>query len=158
MIRTAAPTDARTVVDLAVASGLFGLDDAPVVEAMMDGYFERTQTDGHRCVLDEDDAGHPRGVAYYEPALAADGTWYLTMIAVAADQQGSGVGRGLMAHVERDLGAQGQRLLLVETSGVEGFARTRAFYDTCGYDREARVRDYYAAGDDMVLFRKDLQP
>ena len=156
MIRTVTPSDASTVVALAVASGLFGPDDAPVVEGLMDDYVSRTSAVGHRCVLDTDDAGHPRGVAYYEPAAAADRTWYLTMIAVTVDRQGSGIGRGLMAHVEQDLRSQDQRLLLVETSGVEDFARTRAFYDACGYDREARVRDYYATGDDMVLFRKAL--
>ena len=39
-----------------------------------------------------------------------------------------------------------------ETSGVED-ARTRACCDTCGYEREVRVRDDDVGGDDTVLFR-----
>ncbi len=61
-----------------------------------------------------------------------------------------------MEYVEKTLQESGQRVLLVETSGSEDFALTRKFYTKCGYEQEARVRDYYAAGEDMVLFRKVL--
>ncbi len=44
----------------------------------------------------------------------------------------------------------------METSGLPTFQRTRAFYRRSGYEQEARIRDYYEPGDDMILFRKDL--
>ena len=47
-------------------------------------------------------------------------------------------------------------MLLLETSGLPEFARTRAFYRTNGYDEEARIREFYAAGEDKVVFRKAL--
>lgn len=61
-----------------------------------------------------------------------------------------------MDHVERDLTARGARILLVKTSGVPEFARTRRFYGGLGYDEEARIRDFYEDGDDKVVFRKAL--
>ena len=48
------------------------------------------------------------------------------------------------------------RLLLVETSGKLSFERTRRFYAGLGYRREAVIRDYYAAGDDKIVFAKPL--
>ncbi|CAN0589115.1 unnamed protein product [Ectocarpus sp. 12 AP-2014] len=48
------------------------------------------------------------------------------------------------------------RVLLVETSGNAGFARTRAFYAQAGYEEEARIREFYAAGEDKIIFRKAL--
>mgnify|MGYP000201891817 CR=1 FL=1 len=78
------------------------------------------------------------------------------MIGVRRDYQGQGRGAALLQHIENELQAKGQRILLVETSGLPDFALTRKFYTKCGYEEEARVRDYYAAGDDMVLFRKAL--
>jgi ribosomal protein S18 acetylase RimI-like enzyme len=168
-MRTITPDDAPSVLDLAVSSGLFGADDADVVRTMLADYFEGNRARGHVCVLDdgngtegdgaerdstEDDG--PAGVAYYQPAVATDRTWYLTMIAVGADRQGQGRGSALLRAVEDDLRARGQRLLLVETSGAPGFARTRAFYQRCGYQQQARVGDYYEAGDDLVLFGKPL--
>ena len=155
MIRPVTPDDAATVVDIAVDSGLFPAEAAHVVEKMMNDYFATRREEGHACVVDDGD-GEPLAVAYYEPAVAADRTWYLTMIAVRAAGQGTGRGGALMQHVEDDLRARRQRLLLVETSGTVGFERTRNFYKRCAYHEEARVRDYYEPGDDMVLFRKDL--
>jgi hypothetical protein len=32
----------------------------------------------------------------------------------------------------------------------------RAFYTKCGYEQTASVPEYYAAGVDMVMFRKAL--
>jgi len=122
---------------------------------MMTDYFSDNQSDGHACVIDIENH-QPLGVAYYEPALATDRSWYLTMIGVRRDQQGQGRGAALMSYVENILQTSGQRVLLVETSGLPGFALTRKFYLKCGYEEEARIRDYYAAGDDVIVFRKVL--
>jgi ribosomal protein S18 acetylase RimI-like enzyme len=54
------------------------------------------------------------------------------------------------------LTVRGARVLLVETSGLPSFERTRAFYRKCGYDEEARIRDFYKAGDDKIVYRKML--
>lgn len=156
MIRHITPDDAPAVADIAVDSGLFPAEAASVVEKMMSDFFADKSAEGHVCVVDQGEDGQPMAVAYYEPATAADRTWYLTMIAVRGAGQGGGRGGALMRHVEADLRAREQRLLLVETSGTPDFRRTRDFYEQLGYGEEARVRDYYETGDDMVLFRKDL--
>jgi len=98
MIRPATPDDATAVTALAVAAGLFPADDTEVVDSMMADYFGRNIDADHRCVIDAE--GEPLGVAYYQPALATDGTWYLTMIAVRPDRQGQGRGAALMRQVE----------------------------------------------------------
>jgi len=48
------------------------------------------------------------------------------------------------------------RILIVETSGLESFGATRAFYRKNGYDEEARIRDFYNPGEDKIVFRKVL--
>jgi hypothetical protein len=54
------------------------------------------------------------------------------------------------------LRARGERVLLIETSGLGSFARTGVFYRKQGYDEEARIREFYGAGDDKIIFRKAL--
>lgn len=154
-IRAATPRDTAAIADIAVDSTLFGQDEVEIVAEMMAAYFERGQAGGHGCVLVDGDGG-PQAVAYFEPADATDRTWYLTMIAVRRARQGAGLGGELMHHVEAELRRRGQRLLLVETSGTAAFDKTRTFYRDLGYQEEARVRDYYADGDDMVVFGKAL--
>ena len=46
---------------------------------------------------------------------------------------------------------------LVETSGLPEFERARAFYRKCGYEEEARIREFYNAGEDKIVFRKALR-
>lgn len=100
--------------------------------------------------------GSPWALAYYVPERMTDGTFNLLLIAVHPDRHGQGIGAMLIAHVEADLAARGGRVLLVETSGLDAFAGTRGFYRFIGYDEEARIREFYAAGEDKVVFRKAL--
>ena len=102
------------------------------------------------------DDGHPVALAYYVPERMTDGTFNLLLIAARPDRHGQGIGATLMAQVEADVAARGGRVLLVETSGLDAFARTRGFYRSIGYDEEARIREFYAAGEDKVVFRKAL--
>lgn len=104
------------------------------------------------------DAGSgPRAVAYSAPEPMTDGTSNLLLIAVHPEQQGHGIGQALMRDVEVTLAAHGQRVLLVETSGLPEFERTRDFYRRFGYTQEARIRDYYAAGVDKIVYWKALR-
>lgn len=113
------------------------------------------ETDRHRwLVFDESGVD---AVAYYIPEHLTEGTWNLLLIAVDPKAHGKGTGSAIIRHVEAQLRGEGIRILLVETSGVPEFERTRGFYDMLGYNREARIRDYYAAGDDKVIFRKALR-
>ena len=155
MIRPVTPDDAPAVVALAVDSELFPPDEAGVVEALLDELFGGRAEQGHTCRVDEED-GALRAVAYYEPVAATDRAWELLMIGVRRDRHRTGLGGRLLRHVEDDLRDRGQRLLLVQTSADPAFDRARAFYAALGYDEEARVRDYVADGDDMVLFRRAL--
>ena len=156
MIRPVQPDDTLAIMGLAVSSGLFSEAEADGVRTLMDDFFARTREQGHDCLLDAaDDDDVPVGVAYYQPTPATDRTWTLLMIAVRRDRQGRGRGGALLSRVD-ELRRRQQRLLLVETSGSPGFAPARAFYDKSGYFAEARVRDYYEVGDDMVIYRKDL--
>lgn len=155
MIRQAEREDSAALIALAVAAGLFPANETEALGKVLADYFGGNIDDGHVWVTD-DEEGELRGVAYYAPAPFADGTWDLLMIAVRPDCQGRGRGAALLRHVENALQASGQRVLLAETSGLPSYERARAFYAKCGYEEEARIREFYAAGDDKAVFRKAL--
>lgn len=95
-------------------------------------------------------------VAYCAQERMTEGTWNQLLLAVHPDHQGKGIGTEIMQQTEQVLREQGERVLLVETSGTAEFERTRGFYRKNGYEEEARIRDYYQAGDDKIVFRKAL--
>ena len=91
------------------------------------------------------------------PAAMTDRTWYLYWIAVRKALQARGAGGELLRHAEDDARRERGRLLLIETSSMPHYELTRRFYGKHGYEEHAVLRDYYAAGDDMVVFRKRLE-
>lgn len=159
MIRPLVSTDLPGLISLLVASGLFPPDEVQEVGSMAAASLDDHVGSDHCWVIDEaegDDDHGPVAVAYYAPERMTDGTWNLYLIAVHPTHQGQGRGSKLIRYVEAALAARGARILLVETSGLPSFARTRAFYRKCGYDEEARIRDFYKAGEDKIIFRKAL--
>lgn len=96
------------------------------------------------------------GFAYAEPERMTEGTFNLLAIAVDPEMQGRGFGKALVADLAERLRAKGGRVLLVETSSLPGYAATRAFYEGLGFTQEARIRDFYRAGEDKIVFWTSL--
>lgn len=154
MIRPTTPDDTGAILELAVAAGIVPAGETAELAAVLADALAGKLGPDHVWVTDDD--GGPVGVAYYAPERMTDGTWNLYMIAVRPDRQGQGRGAALLRHVERSLAARGARVLIVDTSGLPEFERTRAFYQKCGYDEEARIREFWKAGDDKIVYRKAL--
>lgn len=100
--------------------------------------------------------GQAVGLCYTVPEELAEGTWNMLALAVRPDLQGKSIGAALVKAAEQFLKDKDQRLLVVDTSGSDDFALTRKFYVQNGYEEEARIRDFWADGDDKVIFRKAL--
>lgn len=150
-IRPLEPTDMPDVKAAIDASGLFLPE---LLDGMTARYFRgEAQMELWLTYIDR----KPVAVAYCAPEPMTLGTWNLLLIAVHPDSQGRGVGTVIMRHVENKLAESGQRLLLVETSSLTSFENTRRFYRKLGYDEEARIRDFYQAGEDKIVFRKALE-
>jgi hypothetical protein len=62
-----------------------------------------------------------------------------------------------MAFSEEKIRTGGGRLYIVETSGRESYLPTRAFYERIGYTIAAVVKDFYAPGDDKIIYTKPVQ-
>ena len=151
MIRPTLSDDTTALIALAEATNLFEPDQLEQLKTMLSEYFDGSDCD---CIWITDDDNGPVGVAYCEPEPMTRGTWNLQLIAIHPERQGQGRGKALLSYVEHALASRGARLLLVET--MASLERTRGFYRQCGFDEEARIRDFYTAGDDKIVFRKLL--
>jgi ribosomal protein S18 acetylase RimI-like enzyme len=90
------------------------------------------------------------------PTPSTEGTYDLYWLAVDPAAQGRGLGRALTGEAERLLAARGARMLVAETSGRPDYAATRSFYLATGYAEAARVRDFYAPGDDRIILHRRI--
>lgn len=153
-MRVAAASDRAAVVDLAMTSGLFPPEGAEEIGIVFDAAGGSDQPDAQWAVATVDDL--VRGVAFYAPERMTNGTWNLYFLAVDPQHRSAGLGAALVGTAETAVRARQGRVLLIETSGVDGFDRQRAFYSSLGYTLEARIRDFYDDGDDKVVFWKTL--
>ena len=138
----------KTVLD---RTGLFPSDMLP---DMLSGFLSDDDSEDIWLTCEVD--GRPIGFCLAKPEPLTDGTWNMLAIAVLPDLQGSGVGSSITSELEARLREAGQRILIVDTSGTQDYALTREFYHKNGYSEAARIRDFWADGDDKVTFLKAL--
>lgn len=124
-----------------------------LLEEMIQPFFEDSLCDEQWFVCEDPDYG-VLGFAFCRPEPFTEGVWNLLAIGIRTAFQGKGFGAQLITHVEQALA--GARILLVETSGLDSFAKTRAFYVKRGYELVATIPEYWAENDDKVIFSKHL--
>jgi ribosomal protein S18 acetylase RimI-like enzyme len=155
MIRPTTPADTPALVEIARGTAVFKPLEIEALQEVLDDYHAENHAHGHRAVTYEQD-GRPVGFAYYAPAAMTDRTWYLYWIAVSKHTQARGVGARLLRHAEDEIRNLQGRLFLIETSSLPHYELTRRFYLKHGYEQAAVIRDFYADGDDIIIFRKHL--
>lgn len=156
LVRPAAPADTPALVALGVATGLFQPAEADLLlRSVLDDVHADRLGEGHLAYVWADDpAAPPAGWVYFSPEAKADGVWELWWIGVDPTRQGRGIGDESLRFVEDRVREAGGRLLLISTSSLPLLARTRQFYAKRGYTECGRIPDYYADGDDKVVFAK----
>lgn len=155
MIRLTTPDDTIALIALAASSGLFDPNQTDDFAQMLDKHFSDKDETQDIWLTDYDN--EPVGIAYIAPERMTEGTWNLYLIAVHPDRQKQGRGKALLSYVEQMLIKRGERILLVETAGTDDFEYVREFYRQNGYEEEARIREFYTAGVDKIVFRKALK-
>jgi GNAT superfamily N-acetyltransferase len=156
VIRPTSPGDTNALIEITRGTNVFKPMEIETLREVINDYFAVNRNHGHQCITMQDDDSRIVGFAYYAPTAMTEQAWHLYWIAVRTGQQAKGLGAKLLAAVEEGIRAHKGRVLFIETSSLPHYEKTRQFYLKQKYDKEAVLRDYYAAGDDMVVFRKLL--
>ncbi|MHC5057630.1 MAG: GNAT family N-acetyltransferase [Planctomycetota bacterium] len=83
-----------------------------------------------------------------------DRVWWLSWWYVHPGHQGRGVGGALMERSLRWVRERKGRKVYVDVSSLAVYAEARRFYAAHGFVEEARLKDFYAEGEDMVLMAR----
>ncbi len=156
MIRELRKSDTADILRITASSGFFSAEEIACVGELLDETnYNGAQESGYHFLVWEGQG--VQGYACFGPRALTDGTYDLYWIAVDPAAQHKGCGKALMAACEEGIRHLGGRLIVVETSGTNKYAPTRAFYQRIGYTQEAVIRDFYSPGDDLVIFTKALR-
>jgi ribosomal protein S18 acetylase RimI-like enzyme len=100
-----------------------------------------------------DDTGAVSGIALYGEVAGALGAGALLWMVVRPDVRRTGVARALIDRAVGELHAGGARVIVAEVPGSESFAVVLRLLDTCGFQRESEVPDFYGDAVPLVLLR-----
>ena len=151
-LRPLTAADRRRIEDITRAVRVFRDDEIPVALEVFDA---ATAGSPDYAALGAVLEGQLVGWICWGPTPCTLGTYDLYWMAVDPRTQSAGVGTALVREMEGRL-AGSARLIVVETAGRPDYRPTRAFYEACGYRRAAVIPDFYAPGDDQVVYVKQL--
>jgi len=151
-LRPLTPADRDRLEAITTGTGLFSNDEVTVALEVFDA-----------AVAGRDDyaalgaaAGDVlAGWICWGPTPCTLGTWDCYWIVVDPAHQGEGIGSTLLGEMEQRLAGRA-RLIVAETAGRDEYGPTRAFYERRGYHAQSRIPDFYAPGDDQVVYVKYL--
>lgn len=150
------PSDREAVAEVIRATGFFSSSEERIALELVEERLERGEASGYHFVLAERAAELAAYCCYGEIPCTV-GSFDLYWIAVHPRAQGGGLGRALLELAEERIARLGGRRIYVETSNRAQYHPTRAFYERCRYVRVAVLADFYAPGDDKVVYAKELQ-
>jgi ribosomal protein S18 acetylase RimI-like enzyme len=152
-LRNLSAADRPRIEEVTRAVGRFRDDEIPVALEVFDAALGNG-SDSY-SVLGADLDSSLVGWICWGPTPCTLGTYDLYWMAVDPGLQGGGIGSALLGEMERRL-AGVARMVIIETTGRADYASTRGFYRARGYRAAATIPDFYAPGDDQVVFVKSV--
>jgi ribosomal protein S18 acetylase RimI-like enzyme len=148
---TVTKEDPVHVREIVTSTGFFYDFEIPVAVELVDDFLAEGEASGYYFIFAEVDG---RTVAYscFGPIACTEGGFDLFWIATHSDFRGSGIGRQLLEETHRKIMEMGGRYVIAETSTMEKYLPTRAFYEKNSYLNEGVIRDFYKPGDGKVIF------
>ncbi len=155
-IRPMTPQDKPAIMRILRNMPEFKPIEVDVAEEVLDSYLQNPTQSGYHVFVAET-APTITGYICCGPTALTEGTWDIYWLAIAPSEQRQGVGKALLAFAEDKIKADKGRLSLIETSSKPEYERTRRFHLSQGYELTCRIADFYAPGDDKLVFQKRLR-
>lgn len=149
--------DLPAIRQLVAATGMFNTEEVGLAEELVAERLAKGPASGYEFIIAQRGKALV-GYACYGRIAGTQASYALYWIATAPQFQRTGIGRQLLGEVERRIVAAGGGRLYADTSGREQYAPTRAFYERMGFRQAAVLPDFFAPGDDKVIFVKLLLP
>jgi D-alanine-D-alanine ligase len=153
-LRHLTEADRERIEEITRLAGLFREEEIAVALEVFDEASSGAPGNTY-SVLGAQSDGRLAGWICWGPTPCTLGTYDLYWMAVDPELHGTGIGTALLNEMERRLEGTA-RLIVIETAGRADYALTRAFYEARGYRPTATIPDFYAPGDDQVVFVKSM--
>ena len=148
--------DKPAIIEILRNTPEFKPAEVDIAEEVLDSYLHDPIGSGYQVFVAEVGSSIA-GYICYGPTPLTQGTWDIYWLAVAPKQQRHGIGNTLLRFAEDKIKETEGRLALIETSSKPEYEATRHFHRSQGYELVCRIADFYAPGDDKLVFQKRLR-
>lgn len=148
-------SDPESVYRLTESCGLFYPEELSVARELAEERLSRGLSSGYYFLFAETE-GSLIGYTCFGPVPMTSGRFDLYWIAVQKKLQGTGIGKHLMELTQSRIVDMDGKRIYVETSSRKLYRPTHMFYEACKFQKEAVLKDFYAPGDDKVIYMKDF--
>ncbi len=156
-IRKFERADIAGLTEIVRATKVFRDEEVDVAVELMEIAAEDKDQEEYVLYSYVDETGTLQGYYCVGPTPLTQATFDLYWIAVHPSVQRKKIGNELLQHCEELVQKMGGKILVVETSSQQKYEPTRKFYLRQHYMEEASIKDYYAAGDDLVIYTKHFK-
>jgi len=147
--------DIKSIRDIVVSTNFFYDHEVEVAVELVEDRLNLGESTGYHFVFAEVD-GVTAAYSCYGPISMSKTCFDLYWIATHNDYRGKGIGRKLLEETYRQASKMGCKIIIAETSGLEHYSPTRAFYISNKFEMEARLKDFYDEGDDKLFYTKRI--
>jgi ribosomal protein S18 acetylase RimI-like enzyme len=155
-IRPFVKEDILPLKEILLATQVFRNEEIVVAVELMEIVAEEPHQMDYMMFTSVSDDNAVQGYYCVGPTPMTEVSYDLYWMAVDPKRYGSGASRELMEHCETFVRSRSGKKIIAETSSLASYDRTRAFYVKYGFVEEARIKNYYSVGDDLVIFTKQL--
>lgn len=142
--------------EIARKTGAFTASEMEVLREVLDEWLE-TRGMEYLLNLRVNEKNEIEGFVLFGKAPMTRFSWDVYWIVVDPDKQGRGIGKSLIEAVQkRVLRDKDRAILRIETSGKPSYESQRRFYESCGFSVAGHIPDFYAPGDDLMTFVKNI--
>ena len=151
---TVTAADLENVRRILASTGFF--DQAPdeisvaleLVRTALDG---GNTVENYRCLFAEED-GETVGYVCFARVPCSLATFEIYWLAVDNARRGQGRGKQIIARALDEMRGKGAKKVVLCTAGRAQDLPTQKFYESRGFVCEARIKDYFAPGDDELVY------
>jgi len=144
--------DRPKLIQLFESITIFTPDEQEVIKELLDTYlYNPNQKDYIFFVTQEDDQAFSSFICFGPTPMTKE-TYDLYWVGTSPHHRRKGLAKKLIEFMMEYMRERGGSIMRIETSGQDSYNETVAFYNGLNFTEEARIKDFYKKGDDLIVY------
>ncbi|MGA1840910.1 MAG: GNAT family N-acetyltransferase [bacterium] len=148
--------DPEKILEIIESTSVFSSEEVNIAIELADERLKKGDQSDYHFLFGER-YGKMVGYSCFGKIAGTISSFDLYWLAVHRDLHNLGIGKALLTKSESIISEMKGDRIYIETSSRKSYEAARLFYSHCGYKKEAILKDFYSAGDNKVIYVKEIR-